>query len=161
MDRHTIIIGVGNPILSDDGAGILVARKIKEAISQSAFIHIVEASLGGIGLLDLMAGYHRAIIVDSIKTKNGEPGTIYRLSIDEVGSPSYSWGPHLMDLRTAVELGICLGYKIPERIDVYAIEIKENEFFSELLSPEVEGAIPLLTEKIIDDLGSKSRNEEK
>ena len=166
MNKHTahektLIIGVGNPILSDDSTGILVARKIQEIYSASTSIQVAEASLGGIGLLDLMTGYDRAIIVDSIKTKDGKPGTIYRLTIDDLGNPSYSWGPHLMDLRTAVELGRWLGYKIPERIEIYAVEIKENELFSELLSPEVEGAIPLLVQKIIDDLDNKSCNEEK
>jgi hydrogenase maturation protease len=157
MNKHTthektLIIGVGNPILSDDGAGILVARRIQEIYSASTSIHVVEASLGGIGLLDLMAGYDKVIIVDSIKTESGEPGTCYRFTVDDLGNPSYSWGPHFLDLRTAVELGTQLGFNIPESITIYAIEIKENELFSEMLSPEVEDAIPCLVKKIIDDL---------
>ena len=155
MDKKTIIIGLGNTILSDDGAGIYVAREIRKRCGTTPYITVVEASLGGIGLLDLMAGYQKVIIVDSIRTEHGSPGDIYRINVEDLGDPSYPTGPHFLDVRTAVELGSKFGYIMPEIIDIYAVEIRDNTTFSETLTPGVEKAIPELAGLIIEDCGLK------
>ncbi|MCX5813940.1 MAG: hydrogenase maturation protease [Proteobacteria bacterium] len=153
MKKKTLIIGLGNTILSDDGAGILTAREIAKKCHLLPDIEVVEASIGGIGLLDLMAGYEKVIIVDSIKTAEGRAGEIYKIDIEDLGDMSYPCGPHFLDVRTAVELGNKFGYEMPENIEIYAIEIKENTTFSETLTPEVEKAIPQLARQIITDHG--------
>ncbi|MCX5806561.1 MAG: hydrogenase maturation protease [Proteobacteria bacterium] len=153
MKKKTLIIGLGNTILSDDGAGILAAREIAKQCRELSGIDIVEASLGGIGLLDLMVGYKKVIIVDSIKTADGKPGEIYKIDLEDLGDITYPCGPHFLDVRTAVELGNKFGYEMPEKIEIYAIEIKDNTTFSEILSPEVEKALPDLVNQIITDQG--------
>jgi hydrogenase maturation protease len=52
----TLVLGLGNDILSDDGVGIYVARELKKII-HSQDITVAEASLAGIGLLDMLAGW--------------------------------------------------------------------------------------------------------
>ena len=155
MKKKTLVIGLGNTILSDDGAGILTAREIVKKCHLSPDIEVVEASIGGIGLLDLMAGYKKVILVDSIKTARGQTGEIYRIDVENLGDVSYPCGPHFLDVRTAVELGNKFGYEMPEKIEIYAIEIKENTIFGETLTPEVEKAIPELANLIITDHGLK------
>lgn len=155
MSKKTLVIGLGNPILSDDGAGIYVAREIKKRCKGLSHIAVIEASLGGIGLLDVMAGYERVIIVDSIKTEENTPGKFYRLRVEDLGDTPYPCGPHFLDIRTAVELGSKFGYSMPGTIDIYAIEITDNTTFSENLTPEVEKGIPLLAYQIIEDLKEK------
>ena len=155
MSKKTLVIGLGNPILSDDGAGIYVAREIKKRCKGLSNIAIIETSQGGIGLLDLMAGYERVIIVDSIKTANDTPGKFYRLRVEDLGDTTDPCGPHFLDVRTAVELGTKFGYLMPGTIDIYAIEIIDNTTFSENLTPEVEKGIPLLAYQIIEDLKEK------
>jgi len=151
MKNRTLIIGLGNIILSDDGAGILIAREIANRCHSLPDIDVVEASIGGIGLLELIAGYKKVILVDSIKTAEGQSGEIYRIDVEDLGDISYPCSPHFLDIRTAVELGSKFGYEMPENIEIYAIEIKENTTFSEILTPEVEKAIPVLVDRIIAD----------
>lgn len=155
MNTSTLIIGLGNTILSDDGAGICAVREIKKTDSFKKNADIVEASVGGIGLLDLMAGYKKVFIVDSIKNQNIVPGKIYRLDVQDLGEITYPWGPHFLDVRTAVELGKKFGYIMPEEIVIYAIGINENTTFSDKLSPEVENAIPSLADQIIREINEK------
>jgi hydrogenase maturation protease len=149
---RTLIIGLGNTILSDDGAGIYASRHIAERCKGRADIDIVETSLGGIGLLDLMTGYDRVIIVDAVFTTINKPGLIYHLDIEDLGDPSYSSGPHFLDVRTSVELGRRLGLAMPKKIEIFAIEIKDNTTFSEKLTQEVEQALPFLTEQVLEFL---------
>jgi hydrogenase maturation protease len=152
MDTKTLIIGLGNTLLQDDGAGIYVAREVKKQIQDCHNVDIVEASLGGIGLLDLMQGYDIVFIVDAIKTANSVPGRTLRCNVEDLGKPTYASGPHFLDVRTAVELGTRCGYKMPRHIEIFAVEIIDNTDFSESLTQEVEKAIPLLAAEIIAEI---------
>jgi hydrogenase maturation protease len=76
----TIVLGVGNSILSDDGVGIHVANQLKQKIN-SPNITIDEALTGGMNLLDLLLGYDKAIIIDAVKIDNGEEGEVKRIPL--------------------------------------------------------------------------------
>lgn len=152
MKNKTLIIGLGNTLLQDDGAGIYTVREIKRQIGDREGLDIVEASLGGIGLLDLMQGYDTVFIVDAIKTADSVPGRTLRCTVEDLGSPTNASSPHFLDLRTAVELGKQCGYKMPRRIEIFAVDIIENTDFSESLTPEVEKAVPLLASEIITEM---------
>lgn len=152
MRNKLLVLGIGNTLLGDDGVGIYVARKIGAQYQQELSIDVAETNLGGIALLDLIAGYEEVIIVDAIITKKKRPGTIYRLSLEELGNITDVYMLHAIDLRTAIELGRTLGYQIPADIRIYAIEIRENTTFSEGLSPEIEQAVPAVIRQIVQDL---------
>ncbi|HOS44477.1 MAG TPA: hypothetical protein PK794_12355, partial [Armatimonadota bacterium] len=58
-----LILGLGNDIISDDAAGLLVARMVREELAGVA--DVVESSLSGLALLELLLGYARVVIVDA------------------------------------------------------------------------------------------------
>lgn len=149
MRNRTLVIGLGNTLLQDDGAGIYAAREVRKRIGDRGDVDIVEASLGGIGLLDLMQGYDIVLIVDAIKTAESIPGKTLRCTVEDLGRPTNARSAHFLDLRTAVELGIQCGYKMPRHIEIFAVEIIENTEFGESLTPEVEKIIPVLASEII------------
>ena len=55
------MLGLGNPILTDDGVGIYVARAVAERGQQEG-VSFAETSVGGLRLLDVIGGYERIII---------------------------------------------------------------------------------------------------
>lgn len=75
--EKTLVLGLGNPILSDDGVGLRVAAGLEGRLGEG--VTVIEASLAGLDLLELLSGYDRAIIIDAIQTEGGQPGRIYRL----------------------------------------------------------------------------------
>lgn len=153
-DDRTLILGLGNPILGDDGVGIAIAREIKERWPTDPSIDIIEASLAGRFLLDLITGYQTVIVADAIITDEQAPAaSVYTLSVDDLGTVVNPYASHALDLRTTVELGKQLGYEIPETIRIYAVEIKENTVFREGLSPEIEATVVPVAQKIMQDLG--------
>lgn len=153
MEHKQLVLGMGNTLLGDDGVGIYVARKIKEEFSREDSIDVTETNLGGIALLDLIAGYEKVIIVDAIITEGGRPGTIYKLSLEDLGNVVKPYMLHAIDLRSAVELGRMLGYHIPHDITLYAIEIRDNTIFTEGLSSDIENVVPSAIKQILSDLG--------
>ena len=157
QEGRTLILGLGNPILGDDGVGIAIARKIKEGWPADPSTDIIEASLAGRFLLDLITGYQTVIVADAIITdEQSQAGLVYTISVEDLGAVVNPYASHALDLRTTVELGKQLGYEMPDTIRIYAVEIKENTVFREALSPEVEATVVPVSRKIMQDLGKDS-----
>jgi len=153
QEGRTLILGLGNPILGDDGVGIAIAREIRDGWPTDPSIDILEAGLAGRFLLDVITGYQTVVVADAIITdEKALAGSIYSLSVDDLGKAVNPYASHALDLRTTVELGKQLGYEMPETIRVYAVEIKENTVFREGLSREVEAAVVPVARKIMQDL---------
>ncbi len=144
----TLILGIGNPILTDDGVGIKIAQKLKEGNPE---LEVMETSEAGIALLELIVGYDKLIIIDSIKTERGKPGELYRLELEDLKPTMEFSSSHGIGIATAIELGQRMGYKIPKYISLYAIEIKDNTTFNEECTKEIEGRIPSIIKQIIDE----------
>ena len=147
----TLILGLGNPILSDDGVGCRVAMDLKDKLN-TPDIDIMEASIAGLDLLDLLTGYDRTIIIDAIQTDKGTPGQIYRLGPDILASTRHAGTPHDVNLATALGLGKMLNLKLPRKITIFAIEVKDVITFSEECTPEVMKAIPACVKMVIQEL---------
>ncbi len=142
----TIILGIGNPILSDDGVGIKIAQQIKE---RNPDLKVVETGGVGINLLDHVIGYDRLIIIDSIKTGDGTIGDIYKLDLDDLDASMDLTPSHGMNIATTLRLGHGLGYDTPAQIRIYAIEILDNTTFRESCTKEIERQIPTIAGKIM------------
>ena len=145
---NTLILGIGNPILTDDGVGIKIAQKLKE---DNPELEVVETSEAGIALLELIDGYDKLIIIDSIKTEQGKPGELYKLELEDLKSTIDFPSSHSIDIATAFKLGKGLGYRMPQSINIYAVEIKDNTTFAEECTEEVKERIPFITKQIIEE----------
>jgi hydrogenase maturation protease len=145
-EKGTLILGIGNPILSDDGVGIQIARKLKEA---RPGLEIEETNEAPIVLLDYLVGYDKLIVVDSIQTGHGRPGELYKLKLEDLKTAADGTSSHGIDIATAFEVGRNLGCKMPGAVNIYAVEVMDNENFSERCTAEVEKEIPSIVTRII------------
>ena len=147
----TLVLGLGNPILSDDSIGCRVALAVREKIKRPE-IDIIEASIAGLDFLDLLADYDTAIIIDAIQTKEGSPGQIYRFEPDMFVNTCDSNTPHGVNFATAIKLGEQLGLPLPQRITIFAVEVKDIVSFSEMCTPEVAAAIPACVSMVVQEI---------
>lgn len=145
-----LVLGLGNPILSDDGVGFRVIEELKKTV-RTKDITLENAALAGLELLDLLSGYDRVIIVDAIQA-GGRPGQLYRLTPGSLQSTSHAGTPHDVNFATALELGKKLNIPLPEKIDIVAIEVLDVTHFSESCTPEVAKAIPEGVKMVMDIL---------
>ncbi len=145
---NTLILGIGNPILTDDGVGIKIAQRLKEGNPE---LEMIETSEAGITLLDLITGYNKLIIIDSIKTEKGKPGDLYKLELEDLKPAKAFSSSHGIGIATAFELGQRLGYKMPKCVNLYAVEIKDNTTFGEECTEEIKTRIPFIAKHVIDE----------
>ena len=147
----TLVLGLGNPIVSDDGIGIRLARDLEVSLgARPGVCWRPECSVGGLNLLDLLTGHDRVILLDAIRTESGTPGSWYRFTAEALRQTRYLSSIHDAIFATALELGRRLGLALPrdEEIHIFAIEILDHEQFSESLSPILEAAYPGLRTEI-------------
>ena len=151
----TLVLGMGNPILGDDAVGIHLARDLHARIGERPGVDFVEeCCVGGLNLLDQVAGYERLVVIDSIKTIGDEPGTWYRFDASSLRETMNLRNVHDTNFATALELGRKMGMVVPDDAEnhIFAVEIAVNDTFSEELSPALREAYPELAEEIIAEI---------
>jgi hydrogenase maturation protease len=148
----TLVVGLGNPLLSDDRVGLLVARELRARLGDRSDVEVTEDYHGGLRLMERMVGYERAIVVDAIRTGDA-PGTIHRLQADSMPTQNSASG-HDASLKTALEFGRRVGADLPNDNDlvVIAVEAADVSTFGSECTPEVEAAIPLAVEIVLSQL---------
>jgi hydrogenase maturation protease len=145
MTVKTLVLGIGNTVLSDDGVGIRVAEQVGKRVSDPT-ITVAEACHGGLFLLEAFLGYDHVVLIDAIQTTGGTPGQVYELQPEDFFSARHLSSPHQVDFATALELGKTLGLPMPSSIDVVAVEVGDVTSFRDRCTPEVEKAIPVAVE---------------
>ncbi|NKQ35245.1 MAG: hydrogenase maturation protease [Chloroflexi bacterium] len=154
----TIIIGLGNPILTDDGVGVKVVCEVEKALnlqSPISNLHITEASAGGLRLMEMMVGYDRAILVDAYTNGRNQPGRIQRLTLEDLRAVSptqHSASAHDTTLVTALDTGKKLGLHLPDEVIIYAIDVENVIDFSEEPTTAVAKAIPAVVTAVLQEI---------
>lgn len=152
---RTLIIGLGNPILTDDGVGVRVAEELRSLLPDRAPVDISEVSIGGLTLMESMIGYDRVILIDSYLSQDGIPGTFRKMSLDDlrlVSPTQHSASPHDASIVTALESGRQMGMHLPEQITIFAIHVQNVDEFGEQPTPAVAAAIPLVTQAVLEEI---------
>lgn len=148
--KFLVILGIGNSIRKDDGAGIRVVENLELDEDLKKFnICFRFLNTGGFDILDLINGYKHAIIVDaaSMEDQGLKPGEYIHIanlnSLDRKESTNiFSHGIGILEILNYANLE---SYEMPHQIEIFGIQIKEIDCFSEILSPEVEECVVRLT----------------
>ena len=146
-----IVVGIGNPFRSDDGAGPEVARRVRARAPEG--VQVVEHDGEPAGLLDLWEDAQLAVVVDAVRLSTLAGGPFHRIEIgagagDLPSLPSVS--THGVGPGDAVDLARALA-RMPERLVLYGIE---GSNFSPGVgySPEVEAAISAVCDRILEEV---------
>lgn len=160
-----LVIGLGNPILGDDGVGWLVAERIRAALEggdlEDQAIEIDSLALGGLSLMERMIGYRRVIIIDALTTHQNPNGTLYKVPLESLPdlSAGHMTAAHDTSLQTALQMGRSMGARLPEEIMIIGVEAEKVYDFTEDLSPEVAAAIPGATQAVMDILAAWTHSQ--
>jgi len=150
----TLVLGLGNELYGDDGTGICVVRLLKKELEAKKGdspwldnIDFEECSLSGLSLLEVIVGYDRLVIIDTIKKANPMTGRIHLLQekdLRHIPGPS----PHYVSVPQTLDIGKKLGLKVPAKIKIIAVEAKNMYNLGEVLSSEMEKALPFIVDQV-------------
>ncbi len=152
---HTLLLGMGNPILSDDAVGIRLVRDFSRKLGNVAGLDIIEeCTAWGVDLLQVIEGFDRLVLVDSIRISEGIPGSWFRFTVERLRETIHLTSMHDANFATILSLGRQLGMKLPpdREIHAFAVEVIDHLTFSEKMTDRLEKAYPIYSEEIFREL---------
>jgi len=145
--KKVLILGMGNPILTDDGVGLHIVRSLKGKIQN---VETLTTPLVGLNILDQLNGYDLLFLVDALISEKNSIGSIKKLTTGE--GTLHLFTSHGIDFFELMELGRKLGLTMPEVGAVYAVEIENPISFGKELTPSLSEKLPALIESITKDI---------
>ncbi|MHC4870629.1 MAG: hydrogenase maturation protease [Planctomycetota bacterium] len=150
--KNTLVVGLGNLVLSDDAFGPLAVRFLQDNMTDLLDqVDFKENYSGSIDLLDDIAGYERLIVLDIIITGKSVPGTLYEVDLEQLSRLHVTRlvDSHGLNLYTVLEIGTRCGYRMPEQVKIIAVEGGDCESFSEGLTDAVQASFPAVLERVV------------
>jgi len=145
----TLILGMGSPILSDDGVGLSIAERLRDSIRGA---DVAFSSMIGLDLFDLILGYDTIFIIDAMTTKGGEVGELKKIYEHDRCGTLHLFSSHGMNIFELMELGSRCGFEMPHLKVVYGIEIGSEIAFGRSLSAALNEKLPAIVEEIAADV---------
>ncbi len=156
----TLVLGIGNTILGDDGVGVRVVQELAGKINDKD-IDVRGVSIDGLNLLELILGYDKLIVIDALLTEREKVGEIYRFIPENIYDPSRSAiSPHHFNLATTIEIGKKLfPGMMPTEVITFAVGTEEATMVTEEMTDSVEKAIPMVVNLVLDELSLSKRDK--
>lgn len=158
--RATLVVGLGNPILGDDGVGWRVVEALADRLAvdgtarcDAGDVELDRVAVGGLSLMERLVGYDRVVLVDAILGSD-RPGTLTVGSLAETACrlAGHLDSAHDAPLTEALSAGRALGAHLPDEINVVGIAVRQVDVFGERLSPAVAEAVDPAVDAILATL---------
>ncbi len=155
--RPALVVGLGNPILGDDGAGWRIVdaleRRLRDDAATRSSVGAVELdrlAVGGFSLMERLVGYDRVVIADAVQEADDE-GTVSSRPLADVirRNVGHLDSVHDATLDEALVAGRALGARLPTDVTVVGVTARRVDEFDECLSPVVAAAIEPAVEAVI------------
>ncbi|MGD2086920.1 MAG: hydrogenase maturation protease [Candidatus Aminicenantes bacterium] len=155
--KKMAIIGLGNRLLADEGAGLHAIDLLKEKLkngNKAVDIDLVEAGTPGLNLVHQLEGRKKIIFIDAGNCRM-KPGEYIRFLPHEVRSlkksKNHSYSLHQFDLMAFLDFAASMGMTREVEVVIYCIQAAEITM-SEKLSPAVARRMPLLVRDVYDEV---------
>jgi len=146
---RTLVLGLGNLVHSDDGAGIHAVQRMQTDARVPSDVVIIDGGTQGLSLLPHISGFERLLVIDAVDA--GEPpGTLIRLEGRALADMPGNASVHPLgfsDLMVAMKL---LG-DLPAEVVVFGVQPMSTEWSAEL-TPPVEKALSPLIDSVVAQL---------
>jgi hydrogenase maturation protease len=163
LDRPTLVIGLGNPILGDDGVGWRVVEALEERLAvdevarrETGPVEVDRVAVGGLSLMERLVGYDRVVLVDAILGSARE-GTVTSgpLADTPCRLTGHLDSAHDAPLTEALSAGRTLGAHLPDDITVIGVAVRRVDQFDERLSTPVAAAVGSAVELVLAALARR------
>ncbi len=159
--KDTLILGIGNPILSDDGIGAVITGQLSMRSGLKSKMCFRSSGTGGLDLLEHICGFSTVVFIDACRTGRKPPGEVSIYGYDEYEETLHLSNPHDITFKGAINMGRRLDLDMPEEIYVIAIEIEEDKTFSRQMTPALQDAYDHILRKCSLFLSGLAKRKEK
>jgi len=153
---NTVVLGLGNVLHSDDGAGAQIIKRLREDPRVGKDVSLIEGGTLGLELLPYVWDCSRLIVVDAVDVGEA-PGTLIRMSRDELNSLPGNSSVHQLGVS---DLLVALRVLADRQPDVVLLGVQPADTeWSTTLSPAVEAAMNNLADAVVHELQRPVRKQ--
>ena len=163
--QKTLILGIGNPLLSDDGIGTRIVQDLEGKLDSDVF-DFFSVYVCGMDLINIIQGYENLLVIDGKITQTGNPGEITFYTDQNYEGMAHMDNYHDISFRDLIKLGRDIGLDIPNKIHIIAIQIVEDKTFSKELSLPLQNSyesifqnIKVFTEDLVQNIATNLNHE--
>jgi len=149
LSSDTVVVGVGNTILSDDGAGVHAARLLQGDPRVPAGVTILDGGTLGLELLPYVSDASRVLFLDAVNSGEA-PGTHTRMTGKDLLETSGGCSVHQLGVADLIA-ALALASAGPQDIVVLGVQ-PANTDWGTSLSPRVEASLPWLVDAAVAQL---------
>lgn len=150
-----LVLGVGNPLMGDDGIGVELAHRLRER-DYGPLVHVEEGGTLGMTLLPLLEDADTVILLDAVRT-GAAPGSLVTRSRDELPRHfSRVISPHQIGMKEVLGAAQLCG-TLPRAITLVGVEARHTDFCRPM-SAEAREAVPQALE-LVETLISRALAE--
>lgn len=154
MSAKGILVGLGNPIMADDGTGLAVSRALHKHLRD---FDLDLSCSNGFDVVDRILGYQTAVIIDSMVTGVRPPGTVLRLDLEVSPATLRSVDAHGVGFPEAIRMAAAMGAPVPASILVYGIEVVDPFSVGSEISATILARVEAIACEIRDDVIEENR----
>lgn len=149
LSSDTVVIGIGNTILSDDGVGVHAARLLQGDPRVPAGVTILDGGTIGLELIPYAWNASRVLLLDAVNSGD-IPGTLTRMTGRDLLGVTGGWSAHQLGVTDLIS-ALTLASANPQDIIVLGVQPAGTDWGTRL-SPSVEGALASLVDAAVKQL---------
>lgn len=149
----TLLLGLGNDLLSDDAIGLRIVDAAREYLAECNDVVVLKTTEMGLALLDLIVGFDHLMLVDAVLTAQAPPGFLHQVHAGDLELlPTFS--PHFLGVGEVLALGRELAIDVPATVRIFGVEVQDPFTVGYRLTPALETALPQLVQQIVAQVRS-------
>jgi hydrogenase maturation protease len=154
------VLGLGNPVLTDDAVGLHVAACVELLLQKEPIpgVTVLTSTRAGFDLINLLAGFTHALIIDCLEIPNPIPGHIRHLELSRLCGSARLVGVHDISVADAFVFAATIGIEMPANVEIYAVEGGDTLTLSEELTPAVAAEVRPLARMLYARAGEWIKN---
>jgi len=127
MTKRVVVLGLGNPLMADEGIGVYLVERLAESAGDDPDVDFIDAGTGGLVVLHHIDGRRKAVFLDCAYMAQ-EPGSIRRFAPEEVRSVKTlaHQSLHDADLLRIIDMAHQLG-QAPDEVVIFGIQPERVE----------------------------------
>ncbi len=150
MTERILVMGIGNPLMTDEGVGVRVAELLMSGYEFPDSVEVVDAGTMGLGIMNLFRDRDLVIVVDAIDNTGHPPGTVVLLSPEDLAPNQIMHSLHDTKFADVLEAARLTGIE-PAAVCI-GIQVGSLEQWVTELTPEVEAALPTAVSAVMEIL---------
>lgn len=153
--QKILILGIGNILMKDEGIGCRIAQELEDRYDFPEGVDVVDSGTMGLVLLNMLREYDFVIVVDAVDGTGYPPGTVVRMSPEDIAPNQVMHSLHDARFIDVLEAAMLIGIEIEGHVIGVQVEDMDPPELFIGLSDSLEDAVETAIDAVLTALAER------